>query len=137
MDRPLRSTVARAKSQVLTRRRLIAICAGLTAVYLAVLSGQRALDGYRAREQVVASAREIETLSQKNLALQGQLNAALADAEIERVARNELRLVKPGDRPMVLIWPQGMPPGAEPEADDVALARPRWKNWLRLFFDSD
>ena len=127
----------RTKYAVLTRRRLIAICAGLTAVYLAVLSGQRALDGYRAREQVAAAARDIESLRQTNLQLQAELNGAIRDAEIERIARNELGLVKPGDRAVVLTWPAGLMPAAQPEPAGASANNPRWKAWLRLFFDTD
>ncbi|MBI4213947.1 MAG: septum formation initiator family protein [Chloroflexi bacterium] len=128
----------RVTHSVLIRRRLIAILAGITAVYLAVLSGQRALDGYRARQQVVAAANEIETLRRNNLAVQAELNDALRDSEIERVGRNELGLVKPGDRPVILIWPEGsMIPPAEPRTRAAPVTRANWKAWLRLFFDSD
>jgi cell division protein FtsB len=127
----------RATYSVLTRRRVVAICAGLTAVYLAVLSGQRALDGYRARQEVVVAAHEIESLRVENLNLQTQLNTALSEAEIERLARNELGLVKPGDKPVVLIWPDSGPPATTLESGARSAPAPRWKVWLRLFFDTD
>jgi cell division protein FtsB len=107
----------------------------MTALYLAVLSGQRALDGYQARQQVVVAVREIETLRLKNLGLQAELNAALADAEIERAARDELGLVRPGDHPVVLVWPSGGPPTPR-TMTPTAEARPQgWRAWVNLFFD--
>lgn len=118
-----------------TRRRMIALCAGVLVLYLAVLSGQRALDGYRARQQVAAAVQEIEALRGENIALQAELNGALQDAEIDRIARNELRLVRPGDHPVVLIWPDGGPPASSPRTGPTAAPQPRWREWLRLFVD--
>lgn len=103
-------------------------------VYLAVLSGQRAIDGYRARQQVVAAVQEITTLQHQNLALQAELNSALHESEIGRIARNELGLIRPGDRPIVLIWPDGIPPTPARNAPSTP-AEPRWRDWLGLFFD--
>lgn len=118
-----------------TRQRLIAICAAILVLYLAVLSGQRALDGYRARQQVAVAAQEIESLRGENLTLQAELNTALQDAEIERVARNELGLVRAGDHPVVLIWPDSGPPMVGPRTQGTIAPQARWREWLHLFFD--
>ena len=123
----------RTSYSIRARRRLIAICAGATVVYLAVLSGQRALDGYRARQEVASAGREIEALRAQNLTIQAQLSTAMQDPEIEREARNELGLVKPGDRPVVLLWPDGSPPQAVKTTDRQP--EPPWRAWLRLFAD--
>jgi cell division protein FtsB len=114
---------------------LLAICAGALVLYLGVLSGQRALDGYRARQQVTTAVQEIETLRSQNLMLQAELNAALLPDEVERIARNELGLVRPGDNPVVLIWPDGGPPASTARADTPAPVARRWREWLRLFID--
>ena len=117
------------------RRRLLALCAGALVLYLAVLSGQRALDGYRARQQVTAAVQEIESLRGQNLVLQSELNNALQENEIERVARNELGLVRTGDHSIVLIWPDGAPPPSSLHPGNVSPRPPRFREWLRLFLD--
>ena len=120
-----------------TRRRLIAICAGLIVVYLGVLTGQRALDGYRAREQVVLATRQIERLREQNLSLQSELASALQDSEIERLARNELGLIRPGDHAVVLIWPGQSFPDAGYSNPHGSIKEANWRAWFRLFFDFD
>jgi len=119
---------------VRTPRRLLAICSGLVALYLAVLSGQRAIDGYRARQEVASVVREIEALRGENTTLQSRLADALGDDEIERRARSELGLVKPGDRAVVLTRPDGESATARPRPG-LERGPPTWRQWLALFFD--
>jgi hypothetical protein len=51
------------------------------------------------------------------------------------VAREELGLARPGDHPVILLWPEprsstsSVPPDARPQ--------PHWMGWLRLFADLD
>ncbi len=118
-------------------RRVIAVCAGGLVLYLAVLSGQRALDGYRARQQVVAAVQEIENLRQQNMELQFELQQTLQPSEIETMARTELGFVRPGDHPIVMLWPEGKPPTESPRATTSTAGAPRWRSWLRLFADLD
>ncbi|MSQ23817.1 MAG: septum formation initiator family protein [Chloroflexi bacterium] len=118
-----------------TGRRLIAIGAGLVVVYLGVLTGQRALDGYRAREEVIGATRQIESLRLQNLSLQAELTATLEESEIERLARNELGLVRPGDRPVVLGWPAQAIPDDPRLRSQPSRSESRWRAWLRVFFD--
>lgn len=108
--------------------------AALVALYLAFLSGQRALEGYRARQEVAAAVRGIEQLQAQNLTLQAELSAVQREVEIERLARAQLGLVKPGDQPLILLWPDSIPRGDEAsfEAKEVD---PGWRRWLHLFFD--
>ena len=118
-------------------RRAIAVGTGLFAVYLVALTGQRALDAYRVRQEVEGVRREIASLRSRNIELQTELASPRVDEEIERTARQELGLARPGDHPVVLIWPSGMPdttPRGEKRSPD---AEPNWRNWLRLFFDVD
>src|SRR5712692_2240831 len=91
-------------------RQLLAIGAGLVSIYLMILTGQRALDAYRANMEVEATRREIDGLRARNIELQNELVGNRGDEEIERTAREELALARPGDHPVILIWPGGSRP---------------------------
>jgi cell division protein FtsB len=120
-------------------RRMIAIITGLAALYLVLLIGQRALDAYRINQQIENVRHEISSLQSRNLELQADLSSARADEEIERIAREELGYVRPGDRPIILLWPEGHPPVAEsapaPTLSSASSREPNWRSWLRLFVD--
>lgn len=117
-------------------RRVIAVGTGLFAVYLVVLTGQRALDAYRVRQELDGVRGEIASLRNRNLDLQAQLSSPRLDEEIERVARQELGLVRRGDQPVVLIWPSGGPtPSDLGSRPVIGSPEPNWRQWLRLFFD--
>ena len=120
---------------------MVAIMTGLAALYLVLLIGQRALDAYRINQEVESIRREIVELTTRNLDLQAELSSARADEEIERIAREELGYVRPGDRSIILLWPDGHPPTNEqspvvPSAGVTGL-EPNWRAWLRLFVDLD
>lgn len=82
-------------------------------------------------------AREIEALRGHNVLLQRDLAVVQRDEEIERLARTELGFVKPGDRPVVLIWPDGQLPPDERARSRNERVEPVWRGWLRVFFDAE
>jgi cell division protein FtsB len=122
-------------------RRMIAILTGLAALYLVLLIGQRALDAYRINQEIESIRREIIALQSRNVELQGDLSSPRAEEEIERIAREELGFVRPGDRSVILLWPEGHPPTSDraPSASAVGIStpEPHWRSWLRLFVDLD
>lgn len=122
--------------EIAAARRVLAVMAGLLAVYLVLLAGQRAVDGYRARQEVAAVRKEIDQLRAQNFTLQAELRAERQDQEIERVARGELGLVQPGDHPVVLIGPTAVPRD-ESLAGLSARSQPNWRAWLHLFTGAD
>lgn len=115
-------------------RKLLAAGTGLAVLYLVLLTGQRALEAYRVNQEVDAVRRDIEALRARNVDLQTELSSGRLDEDVERIARDELGLVKPGDHPVVLVWPDGnAKKGSEPPA--AKSPEPNWRTWLRLFFD--
>src|SRR5919199_3572430 len=72
-------------------------------LYALVATGQKAVDNYRLNREADALRAEVLALRADNIALQQQIEVARGDAAIERLAREQLGLVKPGDRPMVLL----------------------------------
>src|SRR5947207_15867337 len=76
-------------------RRLLAVGTALIALHLIVLTGQRALDAYRVQQEVEGMRQEIDSLRARNVELQAELAGGRLDEEIERIARQELGLVRP------------------------------------------
>jgi cell division protein FtsB len=80
--------------------------------------------------------REIEELREANLRLQADVSLARSHAQIEKIEREHLNLVRPGDRPILLVGP----PAAQP--DEVAgqrqarsvPERPAWRRLLDAIF---
>ncbi len=75
--------------------------------------------------------RDVEQLRRENVRLQAAVSDARSDASIEKVAREQLNLVKPGDRPIVLVGPPGGQ-AAEPSARPGPPPTPEKPAWRRL-----
>jgi cell division protein DivIC len=80
--------------------------------------------------------REIEALRQENLRLQADLVYTRSDRYVEKIAREQLNLIKPGDRALILVGPPGTSaPQALPRRDVAPPAeKPAWRKLLELIF---
>jgi cell division protein FtsB len=107
----------------------------LFVLYLVLLTGQRALDAYRVNQEVEAVRREIDALRMRNAELLADLSSGRLDEEIERIARQELGMVRPGEQPVTLIWPEGSPRRQTEANAQPQVIEPNWRSWLRLFVD--
>jgi cell division protein FtsL len=118
--------------------RLAAVLAVPILLYALVATGQKALDNYRLNQQADGLRAEVLALRDENIRLQQQIEDARTDTAIETIAREQLGLIKPGDKPLVLAAgsaPDDAPPpapaaGPAPSAD----ARPVWRQWWDQFF---
>jgi len=104
-------------------------------VLILIATAQRALDGYQMARQVDAARKEVTDLRQQNVDLQARIERYRSDAYVEKVAREELNLVRPGDVPVIVIAPTPQPtPVVTPAPTPTpVVAIPR--QWLRLFVD--
>ncbi len=75
--------------------------------------------------QIIAQDRQVESTRDKlaalvaeNEALEAQAEALLTDAEIERIAREQLGLVRPGETG-VTVRPSDAPPSTAPAVDTI------------------
>jgi cell division protein FtsB len=116
-------------------RRILAAGTGLAVLYLVLITGQRALEAYRINQEVDAVRRDIEALRTRNIELQAELSGGRLDEDIERIARDELGMVRPGDQPVVLVWPDGSTRRGTESPEPKPATEPSWRTWLRLFFD--
>jgi cell division protein FtsB len=113
-------------------------------VYGAYSIGDRWYQNYLLTQQEEAIRVEVMRLREENLRLQRELNLARSDAGIEKLARERLGLIKPGDTAIQIVGPAGSaaapgsssrpaqgpaPPQSAPPAE-----RPAWLRFLDGFF---
>ena len=112
-------------------------------VYGAYSIGDRWYQNYLLTQQEDAIRVEVGQLREENLRLQRELNLARSDAGIEKVAREQLGLVKPGDTAIQIVGPAGPAAsaaprqpraGRAPEAAQPPNERPGWLRFLDGFF---
>ena len=68
--------------------------------------GDRWYQNYLLNQEEAALRADVLRLRDENVRLQKELNAARGDAEIEKSAREQLGLIKPGDQAIQIVGPQ-------------------------------
>ncbi len=116
---------------------MVAIGTTLIAVYLLLLTGQRALDAYRLQREAESIRQDIITLRTRNLELQRELSSDRWELEVEQIAREQLGLIRPGDHPVVLMWSEDPRRTPETATKPREQTRANWQEWLDLFVDPD
>jgi cell division protein DivIC len=110
-------------------------------VYGAYSIGDRWYQNYLLTQQEEAIRVEVGQLREENLRLQRELVRARSDAGIEKVAREQLGLVKPGDTSIQIVGPAGSAAAASPSRTAPAppsgqppSERPAWLRFLDGLF---
>ncbi len=110
-------------------------------VYATYSIADRWYQGYLLAQEEAAVRADVVRLRDENLQLQRALNEARGDAAIEKVAREQLGLIKPGDRSLVIVVPASAapetprtdPPRSEPLNPPLERPSPAEKpGWLRF-----
>jgi cell division protein FtsL len=115
--------------------RLAAVLAVPLLLYALVATGQKAAENYQLNQQAEALRVEISGLRNQNVQLQQEIEAARTDSAIEKIAREQLGLIKPGDHPLVLVSQNGSnAQQATPASTPAAPAKPVWRQWWDYFF---
>jgi cell division protein FtsB len=114
--------------------RLAAVLVVPLLLYALVATGQKALDNYRLNQEVEGLRVQVVGLRETNIQLQQEIEQARGDTAIETIARQQLGLIKPGDRPLVLIAQQPQQDAAPAAAPTPAPPPPPWRQWWDYFF---
>ncbi|MFN8634618.1 MAG: septum formation initiator family protein [Chloroflexota bacterium] len=111
-------------------------------VYGAYSIGDRWYQNYILTQQEEAIRAEVMGLRDENLRLQRELELARSDSAIEKTAREQLGLIRPGDTAIQLVGPQGpaaaaaapAPPSARQAATTPAppTPKPERPGWLKF-----
>ena len=115
-------------------------------IFVLVMIGGKAVQGYEMRQEARAIQQRIEQLKQENRRLSRELDYLKSDEYIEKVAREELGLVRPGDVPVVMVPPDGQraqstlptpSPTPAPTPSPERRSIPIWQRWLALFMGQE
>ena len=100
--------------------------------------GRKALDSYHVDRQVEWLREQVAVEEQENEALQTRLEYVQSDAYVEKIARERLKMVKPGESAVVVV-PLTSEPSAVASEQPVSDApddepKPYWQQWADLLF---
>ena len=120
----------------------LAIAGGVLLVLIVV--GGKAVQGYEMRQEARAIERRVDQLKHQNKDLTQKLDYYRSDEYVEKVAREELGLVRPNDVAVIIVPPDGSrspfvsptPPPTIPSAVTETEV-PTWQKWLSVFIGKD
>lgn len=101
----------------------------LVSFSLCLGAGKTILDFWRRQDVVVEREKELERVKQENAGLEQKLTEVQGESYIEKIARNQLGLVKSGET--IVMLPLGSQSVGE---DGTSNAAPNWRKWWELFF---
>lgn len=133
MQRPQR----RLRLAVRTPRGRLALALGVPILaFFLVTSASRLLEGQNLARQADEVRQEVAALESRNGELQRQLQYLRSNEYIERIAREELDLVKPGETAIVIVTPQDQERARTGGVTEPAPppAPPNWQRWRDYFF---
>jgi cell division protein FtsB len=106
------------------RRLLLGILAGLALAgfLFAFVYPTRTYLGQR--EQIRRAEERLTVLRRQTEALERDTKRLEGDAEVERIAREQYGLVRPGETPYVIVPPDSTPPASTPPASTPPAATP-------------
>lgn len=107
---------------------IVRVALWLMSVSLCLGAGKTIVDFWRRQDVVVEREKELERVKKENIALEQKLVEIQADSYIEKIARDQLGLVKSGET--IVILPQQRTVSEE----GASLALPNWRKWWNLFF---
>ena len=118
----------------MSRRRQLWILVGslvvVAVLFVAVFPARTYLDQRHARQQVAA---QIKLLDARNRALQKRVQTLHTDAEVERLAREQYDLVRPGEEAYAILPSPTPPTTAAPRHRS---AKPDHRNWFSRAWDT-
>ncbi len=114
------------------------------AILFVLAFGGKALESYRLRRHNEKLRREMAALEQETAELQARLTYVQSTEYVEQVAREQFKLVKPGEKliipifrrgPVVVTTPTPLLPTSMPVAEQPASYWPAWWELLTGQFD--
>jgi cell division protein FtsB len=102
-------------------------------VLILAATAQRAVEGYQMARQVDLARKEVADLRQQNVELQERIARYRSDMYVEKIAREELNLARPGDVPVIVIAPTAEPTVVPTPRPTPTVPVPR--QWVRHFLD--
>lgn len=119
---------------VLPLRTMALLAGAALALYFGLATAQRTAQIYQLKQEELRLQREVAGLEVKYRQLAAERDRLQTDTDIEKVAREELNLIKPGETAVIVV--------ASQEARERALQEPQphpqeeppsWLSWLTRF----
>jgi len=104
------------------------------AIYFGLATAGKALQTYRYQQQEHRLRQEVGEMEARYQALAELKGYLESDAYLERAAREELGLVKPGETEVVIIAPSPASSGERVPTPEGENPRPPWRQWWDFFF---
>ncbi len=115
-------------------KRVLIILGVLILVLLMMDFNTRMGDLSRLKSQRDTLSAEEARLAQTEQSLNTQIAYATSDQAVQDYARNDGKMVQPGDIPLVPVAPQGSTPRPTQIVTAVPTQVQNWQRWLALFF---
>jgi cell division protein FtsB len=120
-------------TRIKRRRLLVAGLAVAGVLFIAAFPGRTYLDQHHQRQEVVA---QLKATDAKNKALEQRVHTLNTDAEVERLAREQYNLVRPGEEAYAILPTRQTPPPpptkAKAKSSDGFLEH-TWKTITSIF----
>lgn len=88
---------------------------------------------FQQQRQVEATRERLQQLVEENQTLSAEVDALQTDVEVERIAREQYGLVRPGESAYVVIVPESAAAEAQPAAVELEEQGPWWaRMWTWL-----
>lgn len=117
-----------------TGHALVVMAGVLISLYFFIALGQRTLQVYQLKQEEVRLQGEVMALEVRNRQLSAQRDRLLTDTDIEKVAREELNLVKPGETAVIVLTNRQLTDGRQQEDAAQSQEEPETSPfWQRLW----
>jgi len=132
------------KTPLISGTQFAAIVVLTIVIFLIVDFGRRTTAGYYVSQTEKRLDAEIVALLKRKEALKKRLAYVQTDEYVERWAREQAHMARPGDRRLIVVTPElseeqpeqpvlGLPPDSVTAFEPV----PNWHHWWRLFWDTE
>lgn len=117
---------------------IITVLVCTVAIFFALAFGGKALESYRLRRHNEKLGQEIAALEQETAELQARLTYVQSPEYVEQVAREQYKMVKPGERLIIPISRRGAvvvtTPTPSPPTSELISEQPAsyWTAWWEL-----
>ena len=133
------------KTPLISGTQFAAIVVLTIALFLVVDFGRRTTAGYYVSQTEKRLEAEIAALLEQRKALQEWRDYVQTDEYVEKWAREQARMVQPGDRRLIVVTPEpsdaqseaAAPVAATPDSVVPTQPVPNWHHWWRLFWDTE
>ena len=116
----------------------LAIVVLTLSILLIVDLGRRATAGYHVTQAEKRLRQEIDAALERQKELRARRDHVASDSYVEEWARQEGHMIRPGDKPLIMVTPptqQPPAPQAAPVDEPTTERTPNWAQWWLLFFD--